>query len=915
MAGGAAVIKKLQAWCKRQVEDYPNVSVTNMTTSFRDGLAFCAIIHHFHPNLIGYHSLSKENVFENNNLAFTVAEQELGIPALLDAEDMVAMKVPDRLSIVTYVSLYHNFFTKRSPLGGAQKRPCERSEIEPTPKKAVMVEEKGRKEKNSKHEISSPGTVAATCALCGEHVHLVQRHLVDGHLYHRNCFRCKECNNTLIRGAYSTGKDTGTFVCQHHKARQSSALQPTNIQPSAYNAQTGQKPLNTRCLITTSSSSPSTRPIACVAYTPAKTSFFVVKPSTTSSQSMQVYEPKQEKPASVMSSKVQGSTYQPTHSTEIAAARKAFLNAETRPTSHRGKDGISLSQKPSAVSTAQYSSSQITSPSSVMVSPRHITQVTIAIPSEPQMSTPSSGTKAARDKARIFLGNKLGKLSMAGTSSSSSGEKPQTSTVFSEFSNKGLNLSSHTKRTSLTNSNEPMPSPIYSVPTCMPSYSFSSSSSSLANSFSPSLNFSHSSSTSSFAGKSNSTATPQSTISSFSAIPKTSQNAHDSAFGTRGLNAVGKSTSSEGSQPHKRSVDSSSKETGASYWGVHLRTVGSPEGKSTDLHTKSQTMATSGPSPSSPVYSTSNVNPAVKQGQRDKYKPNTITSPAPGTSPAKNYSPSNRPNHPPPPRESPTGPAAKAQSNCTKPGATTYKNALQVYRKKTNAPGYGFPHTQRKAHGVDYTSSYDIQLRLSIISIHLDELEAKGVILEKNLRSCEGEEREDKLLADWFRLINEKNQLVRQESELNHIIHQQILEKQHANVESELRRLYCKPELDCTVEDKARQEELLNELVHIVEARNAIVNHLDEDRIREKEEDEILDEILRQKGIFKSPEMEREEKNNNNNMQITKEEKQGNDDGEKNDEKNAVKEKTPTGQKSKKKKKKKKKKGTLICTR
>uniref|UniRef100_A0A8C4R421 BMERB domain-containing protein n=1 Tax=Eptatretus burgeri TaxID=7764 RepID=A0A8C4R421_EPTBU len=207
--------------------------------------------------------------------------------------------------------------------------------------------------------------------------------------------------------------------------------------------------------------------------------------------------------------------------------------------------------------------------------------------------------------------------------------------------------------------------------------------------------------------------------------------------------------------------------------------------------------------------------------------------------------------------------------------------------------------------------------QLSIISIHLDELEAKGVILEKKLRCCEGEEREDELLADWFRLINEKNRLVRQESELNHIIHQQILEEQHANVESELRHLYCRPELECTVEDKARQEELLNELLHIVEARNAVVIHLDEDRIREKEEDEILDEILKQKGIFKSPEMEHKEKNNNNNMQVTKEDQQGNDGIEKPDEKNAVKEKTPKGQQSKKKKKKKKnkKKSYLICTR
>jgi hypothetical protein len=112
-------VKALQIWCRRVTDSYENVNIIDMDTSWRDGLAFCALIHHFRPGLIQFSSLTSQDVLDNNALAFRVAEEELGIPSLLDPEDMLDTEVPDKFSIITYVSQFYHLLkdedNSRSP--------------------------------------------------------------------------------------------------------------------------------------------------------------------------------------------------------------------------------------------------------------------------------------------------------------------------------------------------------------------------------------------------------------------------------------------------------------------------------------------------------------------------------------------------------------------------------------------------------------------------------------------------------------------------------------------------------------------------------------------------------------------------------------------------------------------------------
>lgn len=76
----------LLLWCQRKTAPYKNVNVLNFHNSWKDGLAFCALIHRHRPDLIDYNKLTHGDAIHNLNLAFDVAEKHLNIQRMLDAE-------------------------------------------------------------------------------------------------------------------------------------------------------------------------------------------------------------------------------------------------------------------------------------------------------------------------------------------------------------------------------------------------------------------------------------------------------------------------------------------------------------------------------------------------------------------------------------------------------------------------------------------------------------------------------------------------------------------------------------------------------------------------------------------------------------------------------------------------------------
>uniref|UniRef100_A0A8C9RYW9 F-actin monooxygenase n=1 Tax=Scleropages formosus TaxID=113540 RepID=A0A8C9RYW9_SCLFO len=109
---------RLLTWCQKHTEGYRNVDVCDLTSSWKSGLALCALIHSFRADLIDFDSLIEEDCAKNNQLAFNIAEREFGISPITTGTEMAANQGPDKLSMVMYLSKFYEMF-RGAPLPAA----------------------------------------------------------------------------------------------------------------------------------------------------------------------------------------------------------------------------------------------------------------------------------------------------------------------------------------------------------------------------------------------------------------------------------------------------------------------------------------------------------------------------------------------------------------------------------------------------------------------------------------------------------------------------------------------------------------------------------------------------------------------------------------------------------------------------
>ncbi|XP_035562195.1 smoothelin isoform X2 [Canis lupus baileyi] len=104
-----SIKQMLLDWCRAKTRGYEHVDIQNFSSSWSDGMAFCALVHNFFPEAFDYGQLSPQNRRQNFEVAFSSAEMLVDCVPLVEVEDMMIMgKKPDPKCVFTYVQSLYN---------------------------------------------------------------------------------------------------------------------------------------------------------------------------------------------------------------------------------------------------------------------------------------------------------------------------------------------------------------------------------------------------------------------------------------------------------------------------------------------------------------------------------------------------------------------------------------------------------------------------------------------------------------------------------------------------------------------------------------------------------------------------------------------------------------------------------------
>lgn len=863
-------------------EGYRDVEVRDMDASWKSGLAFCAIIHRFRPDLIDYNSLAKENIFDNNQLAYEVAQKQLNIPAFLEAADMVAIRVPDRLSVITYVSQYYNYFYNKPQLGGPDV-----NKFGPSSKKKACVQQ----DETSNRTIveiaminkTRPESIGDKCCICHEKVYLLERCIENSKLYHRKCARESESSSTskVFKRSPLTSFNEDRVDLTSNKVRkiENEQLEPAtrtsaarDSEPDFWKRRAEQKATQ-------------------VAVNPVSTELTTTNKSIITVVSMDKSKPTvvsadKSIPASVSSDKsLTPKTVEIRKST--AESRKIIDNP------------VSIGEKKLEKPELQINNIEAKLKALDKKKSNHVAK-------EPDTVTPIPKPRHVTKKQELDVTKSDPKIKITIEHPKQDDNKLKNMPIVNkQNANLGLNLKQEQNRPVSNDLSPSIPPPLpVSSPPVLP--------------------------------LSDSSHVPARAIQNESILQKShlsdikvDQDRHVAEAKTNVGKPSPKGQKRHSDSPKKENLYVSPLKAPLTIANMNILNTGSRDSKNVNethyLRTEKPDLKQNNATPiwqideqinkespisSDCVYSKKRAEAVeFKVGEQGSHI-NNITAECGFENVNKNKK-ENTPNDnlkidqkesslSPESKKFEHGPqrkilipdknvaslvAAKSNKERTQE-SLEIKNEVgnEILRKKISVnPNFlldDIKHGPEKgtSSAVNPTSSnrtskparpplpvaisfrstrhhisvHTLQSELKHIEQELSKLEHKGRTLEDRIRAA-SDENEEKLMKDWFQLVNDKNELVRKERDYIYISESQELEIKQEQIEQQLQELLNKSDEEKTAEDMKLEEELINEKIAIVDQRSNIVECIDIDRIRYLEEDREIQATLNLPDILRSP--------------------------------------------------------------